>query len=377
MTTRNRTIYNQEELFVSNITGDAGSAGTIASGEVTPLSRIQSISYDTNISRTDVQEYGKLARLGSLITEPPTVSLNFDYFLVDGYNETGIGLSASTSNPPNAISGILAGNAQAEKNFYVMTAPPGLDAHGINPQDSANEFFNFGNCFMSSYSLQLGVGEIPTVSTAWDCSNMTITTGGSIGFQNPAIVTTGQGIPVQYTGYVTLPIGSTGVLSVIALRPGDIIIDFGIDDLQIGGPILPGTTSESTKTAMHVQNLSMEIPLSRTPQNKIGSAFSFSKELDVPISVTMNVSANLADIANGNLLDLICTEENSRDITVTLYDPCSETVNMQFALKGAILDSSSFSNAVGDNAKTVELTFSAQLGGGNDQSRGLFITKKA
>ena len=378
MTTRNRTIFNQEELFVSNITG-AGANGAVASGEVTVLHRIQSTNYDENISRTEVQELGKLARLGSLILEPPSVSLNFDYLLVDGYNETGIGLVAETNGSVNALSGILAGLPQAEKNFYVMTTQPGLDAHGVNPQSSSNQFFNFGNCFLTNYSVSLAVGELPTASTSWECSNLVITTGGSAGFQNPAIITTGQGAPEQYDGLVTLPIGSTGSLSVVALRPGDIIVDFGNSSLQVGGAVLPGSDSEDGgKSAMHVQSVNIEIPLSRTPQNRLGSHFAFSRELDVPITATLSVSANLADIDNGNLLDLICSDESDRTITVTLNDPCGVPgVNMKYEFKGAILDSQSFSNAVGDNAKTVELTFSAQMGGGNDQSRGVFITRNS
>jgi hypothetical protein len=257
-----------------------------------------------------------------------------------------------------------------------MTVAEGLDAHGVSPQSSTNQFFALGNCFLTSYSVSLSVGELPQVSTAFECSNMHIQWGSSSGIINPAIVTTGQGVPTQYTGLVTMPTPSTGTLSVSALRPGDILLDFGTTDLQIGGPVLPGTTSADTLTAMHVQSLDMEIPLSRTPQQKLGNAFPFSRELDVPITVTMNVSANLADVVEGSLVDLVCESEEIRDISVTITDPCSNTVNMKFELKGAILESSSFSDAVGDNAKTVDLTFTAQLGGGNDTTRGLFITKK-
>lgn len=378
MTTRNRTIFNQEELFVSNITG-AGLDGAVASGEVTVLSRIQSTNYDESVSRTDVQEFGKLSRLGSIIVEPPSVSLSFDYLLADGFNETGIGLVAEADGSVNALSGILAGLPQAEKNFYVMTTQPGLDAHGVNPQSSSNQFFNFGNCFLTNYSVSLAVGELPSASTSWECSNLVITTGGSAGFTNPAIITTGQGAPDQYDGLVTLPIGSTGSLSVIALRPGDIIVDFGNDSLQVGGAVLPGSDSEAGgKTAISVQSVNIEIPLSRTPMNSLGSYFAKSRELDVPITATLNVSANLRDIDDGNLLSLICEDEATRTITVTLNNPCGlDGVNMKYEFKGAIFDSQNFGNAVGDNAKTVELTFSAQMGGGNDQSRGVFITRSS
>lgn len=377
MTQRKRTIFNNEDVFFSNITGAAGALGTITPSEVSQMHRVQSTSYDMSINRQDIQELGKLARISSEIIEPPSVSFNMDYYLADGHNETGIGLDATTSNPPNAISGILGNLARAEKNIYVVTVSEGLDAHGVSPQLAANQFFSFGNCFLTSYSVSLSVGEIPSVSTAWECSNFRIENGDTNGIVNPAIVTTGQGTPVSYTGLVTFPTPSTGTLSVAALRPGDITLDFGTSDLQVGGPILPGTTSADTLTSMHVQSLDIEIPLSRTPQNRIGSAFPFSRELDVPITVTMSVSANLADIAEGSLIDLICDAEETRDIVVTLNDPCTSNLNMKFELKGAILESSSYSLAVGDSAKSVDLTFTAQLGGGNDQARGLFITKSA
>ncbi len=377
MVQRKRTIFNNEDVFFSNVTGVAGAAGTITPSETTQMHRVQSTSYDMSVNRQDVQEFGKLARISSEIIEPPSVSFNMDYLLADGHNETGIGLSAATSNPPNALSGILSNLPQAEKNIYVFTAPEGLDAHGVSPQATTNQFFSFGNCFLTNYSVNLAVDEIPNVSTAWECSNVRIEEGASNGIVNPAIVTTGQGIPTSYTGLVTFPTPSTGSLSVAALRPGDITIDFGTTDLQVGGPVLPGTTSADTKTAMHVQSVSIEVPLSRTPQQRLGSAFPFSRELDVPITVTLSVSANLADITEGSLVDLICEQEETRDIVITLNDPCTSDLNMKFELKGAILESSNYSLAVGDNAKSVDLTFTAQLGGGNDQARGLFITKKA
>ena len=377
MTQRKRTIFNNEDIFLSNVTGVAGRAGTITPSEVTQLHRVQSTSYDSSVNRQDVQEFGALARISSEIIEPPSVSVNIDYLLADGHNETGIGLDATSSTPPNALSGILANAPKAEKNIYIFTAPEGIDAHGTSPQAAANQFFSFGNCFLTSYSINLSVGELPSASTAFECSNMRIEEGSTLGIVNPAIVTTGQGTPQSYTGLVTFPTPSTGSLSVAALRPGDITIDFGTTDLQVGGPILPGTTSADTKTAMHVQSVSIEIPLSRDPLQRLGNAFPFSRELQVPITVTMTVNANLGDIAEGSLVDLICESEETRDIVVTLNDPCTSDLNMKFELKGAIFESSSYSLAVGDTSKSVDLTFTAQLGGGNDQSRGLFITKKA
>ena len=40
-------------------------------------------------------------------------------------------------------------------------------------------------------------------------------------------------------------------------------------------------------------------------------------------------------------------------------------------MRNALLDSESFSSSIGDN-KTVDLTFSSQLGGANDKENGIF-----
>ena len=47
---------------------------------------------------------------------------------------------------------------------------------------------------------------------------------------------------------------------------------------------------------------------------------------------------------------------------------------MKFTLKGAVLDSQSFSQGLDDN-ETVDLTFSAQIGGASTSNQGLFMTK--
>ena len=45
-------------------------------------------------------------------------------------------------------------------------------------------------------------------------------------------------------------------------------------------------------------------------------------------------------------------------------------------MKNAILDTQSFSASIGDN-KTVDLTFSSQVGGANDSDNGIFLISEA
>ena len=51
----------------------------------------------------------------------------------------------------------------------------------------------------------------------------------------------------------------------------------------------------------------------------------------------------------------------------------SPVAAIQYDLKGLKIDSQSFSSSIGSN-KTVDLTFSTQIGGPNDQLNGIFMS---
>jgi len=46
---------------------------------------------------------------------------------------------------------------------------------------------------------------------------------------------------------------------------------------------------------------------------------------------------------------------------------------LSYTVKNARLDSETFTNAIGDN-ESVDMTFTTQIGGANDQNNGLFMT---
>lgn len=365
---RKRVIYQSEALF---------SAGTGASGtsDIAQIHRVQDISHTVEVARTDVNEFGKLAALSREILEVPTVGLDFSYLAVDGFNEaSGLGLSVNGHNVTtsvNCLSGIL-GDTTAEKNYYIMTVKEGNDATQTDNY-SATDYnqmgvVGVGNGFLTSYGFSASVGEIPTVSTSVEASNLRFDTSGS-GFQNPAIdFSDGK---VLDNALVTLPKSTTGTLQAAAVRPGDITVDFGTELLNQGGAILPGMSSTNGKAC--VQSVSIDLPLSRTPIQCLGSIFPKSRELDLPIVTTLTVSANLSDISSGDLTSLLCASDATRDITVELKGRCGDTNILSYTLKGATLDSQGMSAGIGDN-KTVDLTFSAQVGGPQDTNKGLFIS---
>ena len=130
------------------------------------------------------------------------------------------------------------------------------------------------------------------------------------------------------------------------------------------------TTSKQTA---HVQSVSINVPLSRTPLTRLGNPFAFARKIDVPINTSITVAANVGDLTTGSLVDLLCDDDPGRDIIITLGERCGAANNMLYKVKGAKLDSQNMSINIGDS-ETVDLTFTAQIGGYNDTTHGVFLS---
>jgi hypothetical protein len=333
------------------------------------LSRVQNANYGFDITRTDVNQYGQLAAIDRVIVEQPTVSLDFSYYASSGQNEQALGfvLNSSGVTPANqkgALADILSGGKDIN-NYYILVSPEGTDANiDTTTAIAQGKVIGIGNAGLTSYSIEAAVGGFPTVSVAAEGLNMKfygVTTGYSPDV-NPADGS------ANATGVFYIPTPNTGV-GYTALRPGDILLS--ISGLGINA------------SDLKIQNFSLSTDIGRDPIQKLGSKFAFSREITFPVTVSASVEAIIGDIAGtdnlGNALsDIVCNDGNSYNLTFNLGAPsnnCDTSYTpyaLQYILKGAKLDSQSFSSAIGDN-KSVTLGFSAQIGGPSDANKGLFI----
>ena len=108
---RNRVIYQSEGLFVSD---DASSTGAVSHEQ---LGRVQSANYSFTINRQDVNQFGDLARIDSLVLDPPTVNLDFSYYLADGFNERSLGFFVQNSGAGAGSQRNTNAGADAAGNF--------------------------------------------------------------------------------------------------------------------------------------------------------------------------------------------------------------------------------------------------------------------
>ena len=376
---RNRVIYQSEGLYVSK----SAALGGIDDHE--QLNRIQSANYSFSIERQDVNQYGDLARIDSLVLSPPTVSLDFSYYLADGFNERALGFfvqhsgvatnsqrgaDAAPYDIGNFASGQLASSSGT--NFFIVTSPAGddLNTAGVGTAlDGSDTVIGVGNCYVSDYSVELAVGSLPTVNVSVEGANMNSSTtavGGAI--PTPAI---NQESGTTGLNYITLPkptqdggiTGALGAAPITALRPGDITLS--LSNLESSSLVkIDGADGA------HVQSASISVPLSRTPIERLGSKFPFSRDVDFPVSCTFSVSAVVSTTQAANLVTILDLPQVDAEIMIK---DSTNADAIQYRMKGLKIDSQSFSSSIGSN-KTVDLTFSTQIGGPNDEANGIFMS---
>jgi hypothetical protein len=380
---RNRVIYQSEGLYVSK---DASLTGAIDHEQI---DRVQSANYSFTINRQDINQFGSLARIDSLVLDPPTVNLDFSYYLTDGFAErslgffvqtTGVGMNRGIESAANTEGNFASGHLVSNSgvNFYIITSPDGVDLNQTGVTLDANDStMGIGNCYISDYSVELAVGSLPTVNVTVEGANMNSTMSAASGaIVSPAVnqangnqfTTSGVQLPPpSRDGGIT---GALGGAAITALRPDDVSVNLANLDGQ-------SLVDIDGSDGAHIQSVSISLPLSRTPLDRLGSRFAFAREIDFPVVATLNVSAIVSNARASNLADLLNSDVKEASIMIKNGIPTgaggTQNDAIQYKMKGLKIDSQSFSSSIGSN-KTVDITFSTQIGGLNDTANGVFMS---
>jgi hypothetical protein len=393
-------------------------ANTMFRSLLQPLHRIQSANFNFTVNRTDVNEFGVLSRLDTIVMDAPTVSLDFSYYLTDGGNERKLGFNCPTASlrdggasayntgdlcnsGKSALSGHL-GDSQGN-NYFIAISKDGTDAAN-NPITADSADFNvvaIGNGYVSDYSVEASVGSIPSASVSVEAFNIKVddlasgspSTGPLADPNIPAVDITGGTtgtygsskqyiIPTYLTGN-TSAFGTDLVGHVSALRPGDITLTIGDSSNY------QGLADLSLAGQAHIQSFNISVPMSRTTLPRLGSTFGYGKVIDTPINISCTISAIVSELQasspqgsnfKGNVFEMLgCMGTQSHDLTLTLNNcdktnfGSSDTPKMvSYTIKNARMEGESFSSSIGDN-QTVDITFTAQVGGANDDTNGILM----
>jgi hypothetical protein len=367
----------------NNLTGTVGFTGfknitevAFNSGvrnRIQQLSRVQSFDEDFTRNFTDVNQFGNLAAIDRIEVENPDVTASFSYYVTNGQNEENLGFTVygtgtQETNLRSAISGLLT-KVSDEKNYYLLITDEGNDASSYAGATSG--VIGVGNGFLTSYTLNAAVGEIPTADVEIEGLNVRVYNNVNDDTVIPAVnPVDGQNV----TGsFFKLPQASTITGSGLyvsgydmpkALLPGDIIFSLANND-----------TLGFEGSDLKIQDFTLSFDLARTPLQKIGNRFAFSREIDFPVTATLEINAEVGDIRNGNLAELICSE-SEKEFRILMKEPgcgTSKKTALAFVFKGAKLVSQNFSSSIGDNA-TMSASYEVQIGGPQDTSKGIFIS---
>ena len=376
---RNRVIYQSEALYV----GPTPIAADHDRDNVLQLQRVQSANYSFNLERQDVNQFGELASIDRVILSAPTVSLDFSYLVANLHNESGLGfttLDLSNSSYISCISGIL-NKTSDEKNYFIKTVKEGADALSIDSHPDSDTFdegaagelvqstIGIGNGFITSYTAEGSVGNFPTATVNVEALNMVINSGAS-GFKVPSVNPSDGAAITAYDVNLPTQVSTPATDTTSVLRPGQVTVSI-VDN----GQAFAGTAFDEMGVLVSdakIQSYNISFDLGRTPLEKLGSKFAFAREIDFPVTITASIEANVGELTTGNLADMISTDQNY-DLFVRLKDPTNTTINVDYHIKKAKLDSEEFSSAIGDN-KSVTLNFSAQVGGPSQNDIGFFMS---
>ncbi len=356
-TTRNRIIYQSQAVYAGP-DKDADNNWRHETGAQQPnqLQRIQSANYSFDIARQDVNQFGNLAAIDRIVLESPTVGLDFSWYSCSFYNENMIGLKIDNSLS-SCLTDILDNNAD-ERSYYIRIVKDGSDAASFSSTDDAdNSVIAIGNGFLSNYSLEASVGALPTASCSVEGLNMAFISG--TGGLAPMVNASDGSHNTDYDFSLAQPVTTASSDTTKALKPGDVTLTIP----EVGG-------GANLITDQKVQSFNVSFDLAREPINKLGSRFAFAREITFPVTVSMSIDAIVGVMKTGDLAHIIDLD-STHDVDVHMKKGGSD--HIAFRLKGAKLDSQSYSSSIGDN-QTVTMNFSSQIGSSTDSTAGLFLS---
>jgi hypothetical protein len=335
---RKRIIYQSEALF-------ANKAGTTTQ-PAHNIKRVQSVNYSFTVPRTDVNQYGTLGQIERVITEVPSVSLDFSYHMNGIVNEL---ILLGTNGANGSSFGFLRDINNPNSNFYQMDFKVGLTGEGVDYNSGAaptKSGIIVPNGFLSSYSWTGSVGDVPTATVNAESTEMKVDD-------------TASNFPIVPAFAGTKP---------VVLRPGNVL--FNSSASSVTPPDSGGDLPVLGVDVLHVQSFTVSIDIPRESISRLGDKFEFAKVITFPMQATMSVEAIVSSQAATNL-ELIVGAANAAspdpgyNIDILCKKPTidNDVQGIDLRFKNAKIEGHSISSSIGSN-KSITLDYAVQVDAG-------------
>jgi hypothetical protein len=355
---------------------------------VLPLDRINNFQYRLDISRENITQLGTRGLVDRKIVNRPQVQLNFGYWIAGVRNESRLGFVVNYPDPTGAlflsqetccISNFTGRNTDY-RNIFVAVSPIEMDVNSnvsnqFSAQSNRNDplspsgllVFAFGDCYLTSYSINASVGQIPQATVSYVGDNIMVYNSGS-GVNIPA-VDPKSGNLINNINF-TIP-RTDSFKSPAILRPSDITLHIQENNIDSPSGLL-GISS----MGMSIQSLDVKMNLDREDLRSIGYILPIDRRVNFPVLVDVSISNTIDNNISGNLSQIL-KDNKTYDLLVNMYNPaCPNTsgnpIGMQLKIHNAKYVSTAYryglnNNLIGDFSFTAEIDV-------NNAAKGFFIS---
>jgi len=316
------------------------------------LGGVQSSSFSIPGNREVKKQIGSCYYAVDDLPRHPDIDLSISYLYSPTMeNEKVIGLNADYTSGGESqgelTQSFVSGIEFFSNNFYFYNHPDqGSDAiEYLTSQDITNpnsgEIISFGNCFLSDYSVSFRVGELPTVSTSYKCSNMKAELySGDI--ETPAInLVSGNNLGVgnldfdelitKRENYLNLGL-DVDLANLKTAQPGN--LELLLQDLQIGGQSI-------LDSKQILQGFDFSFDLDRVDLYGLGSDYVFNRKVQYPVRGTVSINSVVANYETGFISGML-KKESTYDFTVKALD-CEKFIECEFNFDNVKLETFNYS----------------------------------
>lgn len=390
---KNRLIYQSLGIQVLPIGADGTTADNLKQ-----LYRVQSFSTTSSISFQDINEFGQLAAIDRINLEAPTISGTIEYYITEGFNEEALGFTVNRGTKTdgawptnNSFMGDMLEDTSGGLDFFEGIADEGVDlnqfyATDIKPWSLAAGsqetvgILGFGNVYVTDYTVNFSVGELPTASISIEGSNANgvLVSGGEetvkVEAASPEVSLedgTASTDKVQLNTFRKYR--KTEAPAISALRPGDInvkIVEAGTDTEQKKTLI---DFSQIGSTGSYIQSVSISVPLAREGLQRLGTKYFYARVVTFPLTATVSISALVNGVnSNVSIADILSTNPKV-DVIVSIKNPNDDSkIALEYRIKNCTIDEQPINASIGSNT-TADLTLSTQIGSKTDTDNGVFV----
>ena len=358
--------YEMQEMFVGSEGAFEPSKNT---GQyISRLDFIQNYGFNFNVNRQPLKQIGSSAFASRESQLAPDISLKVDYLLNDGWNEKHLGLNVSNSSYSNPLSTVF--SSTGDRNFYVLIAQDQRkDALAATSADGFN-VLGIGNAFIGSYSMQVAVNNLATVSCEFVGANASISNYSAENYL-PSVDTASSGQTAT---------GKFGIDFYDNSRSSRVATGFkGIFDngcYYAGASISAESVYGGSGVSFgHVfenfTSFSLQLGLERKALYGFGSNYPTTRKIQKPVVATVSLESIVESFGAENLAQKLQQENVSvsgYNFDVTFRDAQSNP-KLGIKIQNAFLDSYSINPQIGGNA-TIQTNWSFEV----SESTGILMS---